>query len=71
MQVNIEVMRPWVTKKVTAYLGLEDDIVINMVMAELEKEEALAKNLAEEKRKQAADEAAGVAAKAETAVPVW
>ena len=39
MQVNIEVMRPWVTKKVTAYLGLEDDIVINMVMAELEKED--------------------------------
>ena len=39
VQVNIEVMRPWVTKKVTAYLGLEDDIVINMVMAELEKED--------------------------------
>ena len=36
-QVHLEVLRPWVTKKVTAYVGLEDDIIINMVMAELEK----------------------------------
>ena len=36
-QVHLEVLRPWVTKKVTVYIGTEDDIVINMVMAELEK----------------------------------
>ena len=36
-KVHLEVLRPWVTKKVTQYLGLEDDIVINMAMAELEK----------------------------------
>ena len=36
-QVHLEVLRPWVTKKVTQYIGLEDDIIINMVMAELEK----------------------------------
>ena len=36
-QVHIEVLRPWITKKVTQYCGFEDDIVINMAIAELEK----------------------------------
>ena len=35
--MHIEVLRPWVTKKVTQYIGFEDDIIINMVIAELEK----------------------------------
>ncbi|KAJ1495523.1 PWI domain-containing protein [Baffinella frigidus] len=36
--VHIDVMRPWVTKKVIQYVGFEDDIIINMVMAEMEKD---------------------------------
>ena len=35
-KVHIDVLRPWVTKKVCQYVGMEDDIIINMVMAELE-----------------------------------
>ena len=35
--MHLDVLRPWVTKKVTTYVGYEDDILINMVMAELEK----------------------------------
>lgn len=35
-RVHTEVMRPWVAKKVLQYVGMEDDIVVNMVMAELE-----------------------------------
>jgi hypothetical protein len=37
-KVSLEVFRPWVTKKVAGYVGFEDDILINMVMAELEAE---------------------------------
>jgi len=37
LQVHLDVLRPWVTKKVTTYVGSDDDILINMVMAELEK----------------------------------
>ena len=36
-QVHVEVLRPWIAKKVTQYVGQEDDIVISMVMAELDK----------------------------------
>ena len=32
MQVHLEVLRPWVAKKVIGYLGMEDDIIINMVI---------------------------------------
>ncbi len=31
-QVHLEVLRPWVAKKVIGYLGMEDDIIINMVI---------------------------------------
>lgn len=30
-KIHLEVFRPWVAKKVTGYLGMEDDIIINMV----------------------------------------
>jgi hypothetical protein len=35
-QVHLEVLRPWVAKKVIGYLGMEDDIIINMVMSSFE-----------------------------------
>ena len=30
-KVQLEILRPWVAKKVTAYLGMEDDIIVDMV----------------------------------------
>ena len=36
-KVNLDVLRPWISKKVEQYVGFEDDIVVNMAMAELEK----------------------------------
>lgn len=37
-KVHLDVLRPWITRKVTQYVGVEDDILISMVTAELEKE---------------------------------
>ncbi|EKX39736.1 hypothetical protein GUITHDRAFT_60382, partial [Guillardia theta CCMP2712] len=30
-KVNLDILRPWVAKKVTQFVGLEDDIITNMV----------------------------------------
>jgi serine/arginine repetitive matrix protein 1 len=30
-KVHLEVFRPWVAKKVNGYLGMEDDVIVNMV----------------------------------------
>ena len=38
-RVHLDVMRPWITRKVTQYVGVEDDILISMVVAELEKDD--------------------------------
>ena len=53
-KVALEVFRPWVTKKVSGYVGMEDDILINMVMAELEAEQVPDPRLIQINRKGAA-----------------
>lgn len=35
-KVNLEVIKPWITKKVTELLSLEDDVLINYVFSLLE-----------------------------------
>lgn len=30
-KISLEVFRPWIAKKVTGYLGMEDDIVVRNV----------------------------------------
>jgi len=36
-KVKIEVIKPWITKRVTEYLGFEDEVVINLIFNMLEK----------------------------------
>ena len=38
-KVEVAILRPWITTNVNQYVGMEDDIAINMVMAELERED--------------------------------
>jgi serine/arginine repetitive matrix protein 1 len=35
-KVNLQVIRPWVTKKVVELLGLDDDLVVEYAMGLLE-----------------------------------
>lgn len=37
-KVRLEVVKPWVTEKITAILGMEDDVVIEYVFNQLEAE---------------------------------
>lgn len=37
-KVNLQVIRPWVTKKVIELLGLDDDLVVEYAMGLLEDE---------------------------------
>uniref|UniRef100_A0A452FHU6 PWI domain-containing protein n=1 Tax=Capra hircus TaxID=9925 RepID=A0A452FHU6_CAPHI len=36
-KVNLEVIKPWITKRVTEILGFEDDVVIEFIFNQLEK----------------------------------
>lgn len=35
-KVNLEVIKPWITKRVTEILGFEDDVVIEFIFNQLE-----------------------------------
>ncbi|CAK0845295.1 unnamed protein product [Prorocentrum cordatum] len=35
-KVSMDVMRPWITQKITDLLGFEDDIVVGLCLAQLE-----------------------------------
>ena len=35
-RVNLEVIKPWITKRVTEILGFEDDVVIEFIFNQLE-----------------------------------
>lgn len=35
-KVNLEVIKPWITQRVTEILGFEDDVVIEFVFNQLE-----------------------------------
>lgn len=35
-KVNLEVVKPWITQRVTEILGFEDDVVIEFVFNQLE-----------------------------------
>ncbi len=35
-KVNLEVVKPWITQRVTEVLGFEDDVVIEFVFNQLE-----------------------------------
>lgn len=35
-KVNLEVLKPWITKRVTEILGFEDDVVIDFIFNQLE-----------------------------------
>ena len=35
-KVNLDIMRPWITKRVTELLGFEDEVVIEMIVSMLE-----------------------------------
>lgn len=35
-KINLETLKPWVTKKITTILGMEDDVVIEFVFNQLE-----------------------------------
>jgi len=35
-KVNMDVMRPWITRKVTELLGFEDEVLINFIHGLLE-----------------------------------
>lgn len=37
-KVNLDVVKPWVTKRVTEILGFEDDVVLEFVVNMLESE---------------------------------
>lgn len=37
-KVRLEVIKPWVTEKITTILGIEDDVVIEYVFNQLEAE---------------------------------
>lgn len=37
-KVRLEVIKPWATEKITAILGMEDDVVIEYVFNQLEAE---------------------------------
>ena len=36
--MKMEIIKPWITQRVTELLGFEDDIVINFVFSQLEEE---------------------------------
>jgi serine/arginine repetitive matrix protein 1 len=40
-KVNMEVIKPWITQKVTELLSLEDDVLINYVFSLLEEKVCL------------------------------
>lgn len=35
-KVDLDVMRPWVTKRITEILGMEDEVVVEFVINQLE-----------------------------------
>lgn len=37
-KVNLDVLKPWMTKRITEILGFEDDVVLEFVMNMLESE---------------------------------
>lgn len=37
-KINLNVLRPWITKRVTEILGMEDDVVVEFVVNQLEDE---------------------------------
>lgn len=37
-KVNLDVLRPWVTKKITGILGMEDEVVVEFIFNQLEAE---------------------------------
>ncbi|PKU30865.1 serine arginine repetitive matrix protein 1 isoform x2 [Limosa lapponica baueri] len=39
-KVNLEVIKPWITKRVTEILGFEDDVVIEFIFNQLEVKKA-------------------------------
>lgn len=43
-KVNLEVIKPWITQRVTEILGFEDDVVIEFIFNQLE-EKVLPSNL--------------------------
>ncbi|KAI6233063.1 Serine arginine repetitive matrix protein [Aphelenchoides fujianensis] len=44
-KVQIDVVKPWITKKLTAMLGIEDDVVAEFVFAQLEEKDLNPKRL--------------------------
>jgi len=36
-KVEMGVIKPWIAKKITDYIGFEDELVINFAISELEK----------------------------------
>lgn len=35
-KVKLDVIKPWITQKITEQLGMEDDVVVNFVFNQLE-----------------------------------
>ncbi|XP_019448606.1 PREDICTED: serine/arginine repetitive matrix protein 1-like [Lupinus angustifolius] len=44
-KVNMEVMKPWITKRVTEHLGFEDEVLINFIHGLLDKKEVNGKEV--------------------------
>lgn len=40
-KVKLDVLRPWISKKITEYLHIEDDVVVEFVYNQLEDEKVL------------------------------
>jgi len=48
-KVKMEIMKPWITQRVTELMGIEDELVINFVFAQLEPEEGRADDVIDPK----------------------
>lgn len=42
-KVNIDVIKPWITKRITELLGMEDDVIIDFCFNLLEKNQVIQK----------------------------
>ncbi|KAK8777668.1 hypothetical protein V5799_028987 [Amblyomma americanum] len=39
-KVNLDTIKPWITKKITEFLGMEDEVVVEFVFNQLEAEKS-------------------------------
>ncbi|PIK52296.1 putative serine/arginine repetitive matrix protein 1-like isoform X4, partial [Apostichopus japonicus] len=37
-KVNLDILKPWITKRITELLGMEDDVLIEFIFNQLEEE---------------------------------